>query len=282
MNTMSPLNLDVLKKSENKIVFVIEGISIEMINAMRRIILTEIPVMAIDEIIILKNDSPLYDEIISHRMGLIPLKTDLDVYKLPHECDCLGYGCPLCQVSLTCEIANTTSAPLDIYSGDLSSNDPKIVPVDPYIPIVKIDKNAKIIIEAYAILGFAKNHAKWQAVSNVAFRLYPIVEFNANDFKDPEEKKLIVKMCPKKLFEMANNDSLKIKEDYWKSCTLCMSCEKNSNGKIKVVPKKGVYIFSIESDGVLPFNVIIRKVFEIFNEKIDEFVIKLEELEIES
>ncbi|GAH30229.1 unnamed protein product [marine sediment metagenome] len=104
---MSPLKLDVLKKSEHKIVFVIEGISIEMINSIRRIILTEIPVMAIDEIIILKNDSPLYDEIISHRLGLIPLKTDLDAYKLPHECDCLGYGCPLCQVSLTCEITNT-------------------------------------------------------------------------------------------------------------------------------------------------------------------------------
>ncbi|GAI65474.1 unnamed protein product, partial [marine sediment metagenome] len=59
-------------------------------------------------------------------------------------------------------------------------------------------------------------------------------------------------------------------------------CEKNSNDKIKVFPKKGVYIFSIESDGVLPFDVLIRKVFEIFSEKIDEFVIKLEELEIES
>ncbi len=279
---MSPLKLDVLKKSEHKIVFITEGISVEMINAMRRIILTEIPVMAIDEIIILKNDSPLYDEIISHRLGLIPLKTDLDAYKLPHECDCLGYGCPLCQVSLTCEITNTTNAPLDIYSGDLISNDPKIVPVNPYIPIVKIDKNAKIIIEAYAILGFAKNHTKWQAASNVAFRLYPIVEFDENKFKDIEEKKLIVKMCPKKLFELNSKDSLKLKEDYWKSCTLCMSCEKNSNGKIKVVPKKGVYIFSIESDGVLPFEVLIRKVFETFNEKIEEFVIKLEELEIES
>lgn len=279
---MSPLKLDVLKESEHKIVFITEGISIEMINAIRRIILTEIPVMAIDEIIILKNDSPLYDEILSHRMGLIPLKTDLDTYKLPHECDCLGYGCPLCQVSLTCEITNTTNALLEIYSGDLISNDPKIVPVDPNIPIVKIEKNAKIIIEAYAILGFAKNHAKWQAVSNVAYKLYPIVEFNASELKDPEEKRLIVKMCPEKLFELIGNDSLKIKEDYWKSCTLCMSCEKNSNGKIKVVPKKGVYIFSIESDGVLPFNVLIRKVFEIFNEKIDEFVLKLEELEIES
>jgi len=279
---MSPLKLDVLKKSEHKIVFVTEGVSIEMINAIRRIILTEVPVMAIDEIIILKNDSPLYDEILSHRMGLIPLKTDLETYKLPHECDCLGYGCPLCQVSLTCEITNTTNAPLEIYSGDLNSNDPKIVPVDPYIPIVNIDKNGKVIIEAYAILGFAKNHAKWQAVSNVAYRLYPIIEFDAKELKDPEEKKLIVKMCPEKLFELVNNDSLKLKEDYWKSCSLCMSCEKNSNGKIKVVPKKGAYIFSIESDGVLPFDVLIRKVFEIFNEKIEEFVIKLEELEIES
>ncbi|GAG57864.1 unnamed protein product, partial [marine sediment metagenome] len=141
-----------------------------------------------DEIIILKNDSPLYDEIFSHRLGLIPLKTDLDAYKLPHECDCLGYGCPLCQVSLTCEITNTTNAALEIYSGDLISNDPKIVPVDPHIPIVKIDKNGQIIIEAYAILGFAKNHAKWQAVSNVAYRYYPLVEFDVNDFKDPEEK----------------------------------------------------------------------------------------------
>jgi DNA-directed RNA polymerase subunit D len=278
---MSPLKLDVLKESEHKIVFLTEGISIEIINAIRRILLTEIPVMAIDEIIILKNDSPLYDEILSHRMGLIPLKTDLDAYKLPHECDCLGYGCPLCQVSLTCEITNTTNAPLEIYSGDLKSNDPKIVPVDPYIPIVNIGKNGKVIIEAYAILGFAKNHAKWQAVSNVAYRYYPIVEFDANKLKDPEENKLIVKMCPEKLFELSNNDSLKLKEDYWKSCTLCMSCEKNSNGKIKVVPKKGAYIFSIESDGVLPFDVLIRKVFEVFNEKIDEFVLKLEELEIE-
>ena len=278
---MSPLKLDVLKESEHKIVFLTEGISIEMINAIRRILLTEIPVMAIDEIIILKNDSPLYDEILSHRLGLIPLKTDLEAYKLPHECDCLGYGCPLCQVSLTCEITNTTNAPLEIYSGDLNSNDPKIIPVDPYIPIVNIDKNGKVIIEAYAILGFAKNHAKWQAVSNVAYRYYPIVEFDANELKDSEEKKLIVKMCPEKLFELINNDSLKLKEDYWKSCTLCMSCEKNSNGKIKVVPKKDTYIFSIESDGVLPFNVLIRKVFEIFNEKTDEFVLKLEELEIE-
>ncbi len=279
---MIPLKLDILEQTENKLVLLVEGISIEMINALRRIMLTEIPVMAIDEVIILKNDSPLYDEIISHRLGLIPLKTDLDVYKLPRECECGGFGCPLCQVSLTCEITNNTNTPLEIYSGDLKSNDPKIIPVDPNIPIVKIDKNDKVIIEAYAILGLAKDHAKWQAISNVAYRHYPLVELDESLFKKPEEKRLIVKMCPEKLFKLTNNESLKLKEDYWKYCTLCMSCKKNSEGKIKVSPKEDVYILSIESDGVLEYKVLINQIFKIFNEKIDEFITNLEELDIES
>ena len=279
---MLPLKLDILEKSKYKLVLVVEGISVEMINALRRIMLTEVPVMAIDEVIILKNDSPLYDEIISHRLGLIPLKTDLDVYKLPKECECSGYGCPLCQVSLTCEVTNTTNASLEVYSGDLKSNDPKIVPVDQFIPIVKIDKNNKIIVEAYAILGIAKEHVKWQAVSNVAFRYYPEIKFDTKTLKDSDENNLVVKMCPEKLFELASNGSLKLKEEYWKYCTLCKSCEKNTGGKISVSSKEDVYIFSIESDGVLDYDVLIKKVFEIYNEKIDEFVTELEELEIES
>ena len=279
---MIPLKLDILEKSEHKLVLVVEGISVEMINAIRRIMLTEVPVMAIDEVIILKNDSPLYDEIISHRLGLIPLKTDLEVYKLPRECECSGFGCPLCQVSLTCEVTNTTNASLDIYSGDLKSNDPKIVPVNDFIPIVKIDKNDKVIIEAYAILGIAKDHAKWQAASNVAFKYYPEIKFDTNALKDSDENNLVVKMCPEKLFELATNGTLKLKDDYEKYCTLCKSCEKSSGEKISVSSKDDVYIFSIESEGVLDYDVLIKKVFEIYNEKIDEFVTELEELDIES
>lgn len=279
---MIPLKLDILEQTEHKLVLVIEGISIEMINALRRIILTEIPVMAIDEVIILKNDSPLYDEIISHRLGLIPLKTDLEVYKLPQECECGGFGCPLCQVSLTCEITNNSNAPLEIFSGDLKSNDPKIIPVDPNIPIVKIDKNNKVIIEAYAILGLAKDHAKWQAVSNAAFRYLPVIEFNENEITDSEEIEQIIKMCPEDLYSSKNGNVLKLEKDYWKTCTLCMSCVNSSDGKIKVSHKKDAYIFSIESDGVLPFDILIKEIFKIFNGKIEEFINKLEELEIES
>ena len=276
------MKLEVLENTDEKLSFIIEGVSVEMVNALRRIILTEIPVMAIDEVIVLKNDSPLYDEIVSHRLGLIPLKTDLSVYKLPQDCECGGYGCPMCQVSLTCDVTNTTNNPLEIYSGDLKSNDPKIVPVHPKIPIVKIDKKDKVIIEAYAILGRAKDHAKWQAVSNAAFRYLPIIEFNEKEITNQEEIENIIKMCPEELYSSKNGTSLKLKDDYWKTCTMCMSCANNSQGKIKISHKNESYIFTIESDGVLPFNELIEQIFIIFNGKIDEFITKLEELEIES
>jgi len=115
------MNLEVLEQSDYKLMFIIEGISVEMVNALRHIILTEIPVMAIDEVIILKNDSPLYDEVVAHRLGLIPLKTNLKNYNLPRDCECGGYGCSLCQVSLTCEITNTSNKSLVISKLDLPS-----------------------------------------------------------------------------------------------------------------------------------------------------------------
>ncbi|MFX1523981.1 MAG: DNA-directed RNA polymerase subunit D [Promethearchaeota archaeon] len=277
------MDIKVLEKGEQKLVFVMEDVSIEMANAIRRIILSEIPVMAIDEVIVLKNDSPLYDEIIAHRLGMIPLTTDLDTYKLPQDCDCGGYGCPLCQVSLTCEVVNTTNAPVEVYSGDLKSNDPNIIPVDSKIPIVKIDKNDQLILEAYAILGKSKEHVKWQAVSNIFYRFYPKIDFDSSKCAKCPDKCIVSRMCPEKLYDFSDGKIPKLVDDYWKTCTLCKSCELDCvENAIEVSYKDNTYIFYIESDGVLPFNVILKNAFKIFIEKIDEFVEKLEALEIES
>lgn len=277
------MSIEVLEKSNRNLTFVVEGISVDMANAIRRIILSEIPVMAIDEVIILKNDSPLYDEIISHRLGMIPLTTDLETYKLPRDCSCGGYGCPICQVSLTCEVTNTSNAPIEIYSKNLNSNDPKIIPVDSNIPIVKIDKNDKVIIEAYAVLGIAKEHVKWQAISNIFYRFYPQIDFDDSKCTKCPDKCLVSRMCPERLYDFSNKKIPILLEDYWKTCTLCNSCEKDClEAAIKVGWKENTYIFSIESDGVLPFDTIIKKTFEIFLEKIDEFVERLGEIEIES
>ena len=68
--------MKLIEKKENQITFEAE-ISNGLINAIRRY-MNKIPVLAIDEVEILKNDSPLYDETIAHRLGLIPLKYGKD------------------------------------------------------------------------------------------------------------------------------------------------------------------------------------------------------------
>ena len=52
---------------------VITNMNVSLANAIRRSV-GEIPILAIVEADIYQNDSALYDEIIAHRLGLIPIK----------------------------------------------------------------------------------------------------------------------------------------------------------------------------------------------------------------
>ena len=185
-------------------------------------------------------------------------------------------------MSLTCEITNTTNNPLEIYSGDLKSNDPTIVPVTPHIPLVKIDKGDKVIIEAYAILGTAKDHAKWQAVSNAYYRFYPKIDLDESKCGKCPDRCIVSRMCPKNLFDFSGNASPKLVKDYQEKCDLCNACELNCpENAIQTGREEDKYIFSIESDGALSFETIMKKTFEIFNEKIEELQASLEELDID-
>ncbi len=64
--------METIEKTPEKI-SVVDEMNVSLANAIRRSV-NEIPVLAIDEVDVYKNDSALYDEIIAHRLGLIPLK----------------------------------------------------------------------------------------------------------------------------------------------------------------------------------------------------------------
>lgn len=88
------MDIDILELSERKARFVLSGVSVSFANALRRSILAEVPVMAIDEINIYDNTSVLFDEQLALRMGLIPLKADTKNFSMPEDCTCGGTGCP--------------------------------------------------------------------------------------------------------------------------------------------------------------------------------------------
>lgn len=157
--------MEVLEKSEERVKVHLKGVSRAYANAIRRIVLSEVPCMAIDEIVILENSSIMYDELLAHRLGLVPLKTDLSRYVLPEDCDCENpLGCPKCRVLLVLD-AESKEGVKDVVSGDLRSEDESTIPISPDIPIVKLAAGQKIKLEAYARLGKGKEHAKWQPAS---------------------------------------------------------------------------------------------------------------------
>jgi len=76
------MEISILDKKDNELIFMIKGINNAIANTIRRTIISDVPTLAVDEINFVKNQGPLYDEILAHRIGLIPIKTDLKAYSL--------------------------------------------------------------------------------------------------------------------------------------------------------------------------------------------------------
>lgn len=261
------MHTQIIGKYENSVRFKVKGISSAFANTLRRIIVSEVPTMAIDEVVIIENSSVLHDEILALRLGLVPLKTDLDSYNLPEECSCKSeFGCNLCRSILTLDV-EAKNGVRTVYSGDFFTDNPDIVPISDKIPIVKLASGQKVRLEAYARLGRGKVHVKWQPVSVCAYRYMPIINIDESRCDECDE---CVEICPRDI--LVKEDG-KIRVQNLEECTLCKDCVKVCKidpAPIEVNWDDETFIFDIESNGVLPVERIVSEGLRILNRKISD------------
>tara|TARA_Y100000310_G_C20527352_1_gene736721 strand:- start:156 stop:953 length:798 start_codon:yes stop_codon:yes gene_type:complete len=248
-------------KDKNKASFILKNIVPEIANMIRRYIINEVPTMAIEDVEFTQNSSILYDEIVAHRLGLMPLSTDLKSYSLPNKCKCKGAGCARC----TTKFIAKSKGPSIMLAGELKSNDPKIKPVYAKTPIVKLIKKQEIELEATAMLGKGKTHTKWSP-GLVYYKYKPVIEINQSQIKDSNK---IKENCPVDVFKV-EGDKLKINEDNLLKCHLCGACEDLSNG-VKLNENENEIIFYLESWGQLAIKEMVKEALDIFKEDLDEF-----------
>jgi len=98
------MKLTITEVTENKVKFNVSGLDLALANALRRIVISEIPTMAIDSVTFYENSTILNDEVLALRLGLMPLKTDLKTYVPRSECTCKGQGCAKCTVTLSLDM----------------------------------------------------------------------------------------------------------------------------------------------------------------------------------
>lgn len=158
------LRVEMLKLSEEYLEARISGCSETMINAIRRTILEEVPILAIHEVFVFENPGPMFDEMLSHRLGLIPLKTPVGKYLPMDSPECVESPGERCFTTLSLDVSSRDE-PLTVYSRDLVCKDVDVYPVYGNIPITKIPPNSRLRLEAIARMGRGKMHAKWQPAS---------------------------------------------------------------------------------------------------------------------
>jgi DNA-directed RNA polymerase subunit D len=142
--------MEIIKKTKDKIGFKAE-IPISLANAIRRSV-NYIPILAVDSLEITKNDSALYDEVISHRVGLVPLQNEK--LKLAKECDCgKEEGCSKCSMKLKM----SAEGPGIVYSDQLSPKGSVVLKM----PLTVLEEGQELEFVAIARVGLGIEHAKY-------------------------------------------------------------------------------------------------------------------------
>ncbi|MFO8016380.1 MAG: DNA-directed RNA polymerase subunit D [Candidatus Woesearchaeota archaeon] len=243
--------------------FLIKNSSPMMVNVLRRVITSEVPTMAIEDVEIRKNSSVLYDEMLAHRLGLIPLKTDLSSYNTGEECKCEGEGCAKCTLKLTMKV--TARSDQVVTASDIKSSDPKVTPVYADMPVVKLLKGQQIEIEATARLGRGKEHMKWSP-GHVYYKYKPEIEIQKQP-KNPEE---FAKSCPMGVFEVKNG-RLAVNKDKLLECHNCGACADAEQGAVRLNESDSEFVFYVEPWGQLTAKQMFNTAFDVYNSKIDSF-----------
>jgi len=268
------LQIKIVDKNDFFARLIAEGVDSAFMNSLRRVIIAEVPAMAIDDVVVVENSSMLHDEILAHRLGFIPLKTDLGSYNLPEDCSCKSeLGCNLCRVSLTLNV-EAEGGGRTVYSGDLVSENPHVLPVSDKIPIVKLAPDQRLKLESYARLGKGGKHAKWQPVSMCAYKHFPKVKINE---KECDSCGKCVDVCPKRVLSISEGGK-RIELRNVIECTVCHDCVgacPKSPSAIEVSWDQDVFVMDIESTGALKVDQIISEAVKILDRKFESFLEQL-------
>jgi DNA-directed RNA polymerase I and III subunit RPAC1 len=283
-----------------------KGVGPAIANAFRRILLAEVPTMAIEKVFVVNNTSVIPDEVLSHRLGLVPLRVDPRLFEFRAEGDAAHeHNTIVLRLALRCgrgpdgEFVNAsvtsrdlewlplgsalpeeTDAKLTAFSKSQSAVLPEgAAAVYPDILLAKMRPGQEIELEAHAVKGKGKTHAKWSPVGTTWYELCPeivLLQPLAGDDADaflacahpPSATK-----TPQTCFALSADGRRTLSVANSRGCWYCREKVRTMSGEARWAPYiqlrriKEHYLFTIESVGQLPPEVLFTEAVDILREK---------------
>ncbi len=247
----------------DELVLELQGATPAQANTFRRLMLNEVPVMAIEQVEFKQNSGILYDEMFALRLGLVALATDLKSYSLPTEEEVAKN-----EYSAKSSVKLTLQAkgPCVVYAKDLKSKDPKVKPIHPETPLVKLLEGQEVELVATAVLGLGKDHAKWSP-GLVWYRQKPSLKL-AKDV----DVKAVMKMAKETTLDALSERNGKLAADEKKlALSDAPSAYEDLSDGITLEFSDDTFIFVIESWGQLSPKDIISAAMDRMQGYLGEF-----------
>ena len=266
------MKVKILSQKDDALKALVEETEPAYINALRRVLIADVPKMAIEDVEFhlgpiraedgkeYESIAPLFDEMIAHRLGLIPIPTDLALYNRREDCPtCHGEGCPSCTIIYSVN----KRGPGLVTSADMEPiGDTKLRPKDQGIPIVQLADGQAILIYATAQLGTAKEHAKWQPTHGVGYAYLATLKAGS---KVVDTLDAGVPFCSAHMLTTSlEEETVELPED----CTLCAKFrEAYKVDSVKISSDPTRFVLQFETDGSLSARDVLLKSLDILSER---------------
>lgn len=277
------------------------GVDPSFANALRRILIAEIPTVAIEHVFVVNNTSIIQDEVLAHRLGLVPLLIDptkLDyksaeeassekntvVFKLDITCKRVGdkvvndkvLSSALQWLPQGSELPDETSCRFASGQSHLFPDaSPRAVHDD--ILLAKLRPGQTIQLEAHCIKGIGKDHAKWSPVATAWYQFYP--EIRLLKAPSPSQAAELDTLAPGLFYRDSPGAELKVHDawghmKHWEKLRRLL--EQESWGEVlQLLKRKHHVIFTLESAGALPPSRLMSDALDILADKCSKLMTRV-------
>ncbi|RKP24343.1 DNA-directed RNA polymerase [Syncephalis pseudoplumigaleata] len=257
-------SIDIIRVSCRAMEFDMINIEAPIANAIRRILMAEIPTMAIETVFMMQNTSVIHDEVLAHRLGLIPIKVDPTQFQWRGDAEATDLNTIVFKLNADCYIDSETNKVVNasVYSRDLvwepKGNQAVQFEKNPIraayksILIAKMRPGQSIQAELHCQKGIGRDHAKFSPVATAYYRLMPEIVIK-EDITNEDADKFAKCFVPGVIKVVKERGVRKAKVDNPRLCTMSREALRHDEfkDKVKLMHKPTHFIFNVESTGAM-------------------------------
>ena len=301
--------IELVKLNKNEMEFDMVGIDASIANAFRRILIADVPSMAIEKVFVFNNTSIVQDEVLAHRLGLIPIFADPRCFNFPPETneedttkrnlsdkEQLEANPDIHLVfELKVKCTKNPKAPTDAVDPDMLYLDNKVTtkhmkwipignqvaqfgaggirPVFDDILIAKLRPGQELDLTMHCVKGVGCDHAKFSPVATASYRLLPDITLLQPITEDLAER--LVKCFSKGVIRIYKENGIKkARVANARKDTGMREIFRDETLKkmVKLEKIRDHFIFSVESTGALPPEVLVEEAIKILLAKCQIYI----------